>query len=130
MAGCGISLQRLIDKYQLSPHQLGKEVSEGHLRDVSRIIADHEIVGPELGLSTAEMTAINYDARTQELRKMEMLKKWKQKFAWGATYMQLIKALLKCSRGDNARDVCDLLAQSKHNMAWSCGYRCVCRDML
>ena len=116
MAGCRISLQGLIDKYQLSPHQLNKEVSEKHLRDVSRIIDDHETVGPELGLSPAEITAINSDARTQELRRMEMLKKWKQKFVWGATYMQLIEALLKCGRGGDARDVCDLLAQSKHNM--------------
>ena len=118
-----LSLQDLIVKNGLSPHQLDQEVSEEHLRDVSRIIADHEIVGAELGLTTADATAIVSDARTQELQKMEMLKKWKQRFAWKATYRQLIEALLKCGRGDNAQNVCELLVQSKHNIAWSYGYR-------
>ena len=109
-----ISLQDLVDKCHLSPRQLDKEVSEEHLRDVSRIIADHEIVGPELGLSGAEMVAVNADARTHQLKKMEMLKTWNQKFAWNATYRRLIEALLNCHRVDSAYKVCELLAPSKH----------------
>ena len=108
------SLQDLIEKYQLSPHQLDKEVSEEHLRDMSRIIADHEIVGPELGLSDAEMVAVDTDARTQQLKKMKMLKTWKQEFSFKATYRRLIEALLRCHRGGDAQKVCELLASSKH----------------
>ena len=80
---------------------------------MSRIIADHEIVGPELGLSDAEMDEINADAKTQQLRRMKMLKTWKQKFAWKATYRRLIEALLNCHRGGDAQKVCELLAPSK-----------------
>ena len=112
--GPGISLQDLIEKYQLSLHQLDEEVSEEHLRDVSRIIDDHEIVGPELGLSDAEMTALNADGRTHQLKKMEMLRKWRQKSVWKATYRRLIEALLHCGRGNHAQKVCELLAPSKH----------------
>ena len=108
------SLQDLIEKYHLTPHQLDKEVSEEHLMDVSWIIADHENLGPELGLSDAEMTAVNVDGRTHQLRKMEMLKTWKQKFVWKATYRRLIEALLRCRRGGDAQKVCELLAPSKH----------------
>ena len=109
------SLQDLIEKYHLTPRQLDKEVSEEHLMDVSWIIADHETVGPELGLSDAEITAVNADGRTQQLKKIKMLKTWKQKSAWKATYRRLIEALLKCCRGDNAQKVCELLAPSKHS---------------
>ena len=53
MARPGISLQDLVDTFHLSQDQLDREVSEGteeHLREVARIIDDHEIVGYELGL--------------------------------------------------------------------------------
>jgi len=108
------SLQDLIERYHLTPRQLDKEVSEEHLREVSWIIDDHQIVGPELRLSAAEMTAVNADARTHQLKKMEMLRTWKQKFAWNATYKRLIEALLQCRRGGDAQKVCELLAPSKH----------------
>ena len=113
MAGPGISLQNLIDRFHLSPDWLDREVSEEHLREVSRVIDEHEIVGPELGLSDQEMTTISSDVKKHDVRKMEMLKKWKRKHLWKATYRKLIEALLKCSRADHAQDVCKLLVQSK-----------------
>ena len=122
MAGKGISLQALTDRYNLSQDVLDKEVSEEHLREVSRIIDDHEVVGPELGLSQPQMSAINSDAKTQELRRMKMLENWKQIFAYEATYRKLIEALLKCYRRDIAQNVCELLVQSKYHVARSCGH--------
>ena len=89
---------------------------------MSRIIADHEEVGPELGLTEQEMIAINRDARTHELQKKAMLTRWKQKNAWNATYRTLLEALLKCKRAGDAQKVCKLLAQSK--CCWI-----VCRKM-
>lgn len=111
--GMGISLQDLRERYSLSQHLLDKELSDEHLREVARIIDDHEILGYELGLTQSEMAAINRDVRTQELQRLAMLKKWKQKNAWKATYKTLIEALLRCGRGAYARDVCELLTQSK-----------------
>ena len=111
MAGAGISLQDLSVRFQLSQALLDEEVSEEHLRETSRIIEDHEIIGPELGLTTQEMTAIC--SSSQGLQRLKMLNKWKQKCVWNATYRQLIEAFLKCGRGDHARDLCQLLTQSK-----------------
>lgn len=102
-----------MDKFGLQLQDLEEEISEEHLREASRIIDDHELVGPELGLTPQEMNDINYDAPTQELRRLKMLKKWKQKCSFKATYTKLIDALLKCHRGDLARGVCELLSQSK-----------------
>lgn len=109
----GISLQDLIHRFHLSQDLLDKEVSDKHVREASRIIDDHKILGSELGLTTSEMTAINENAKTHELQKEAMLTKWKQKFLWKATYRALLNALLSCSRANHARELCKLLAQSK-----------------
>ena len=111
----GVSLQDLIDTFELSEDLLKNEMSEEHMNEASRILDDHEIVGYELGLTKAEMTAINADARNQELRRMEMLRRWKQKRTRKATYKKLIEALLCCSRADQATDLCKLLARSKYS---------------
>ena len=108
-----LSLQDLIHRGRLSQDLLHQEVSDMYLRELSRIIDNHEVVGPELGLTSAEMTDIKRDVRTHELQKLAMLRRWKQKFAPKATYGALIEALLKCSRADLARRVCELLVQSK-----------------
>jgi len=109
----GISLQGLIDKFELSEDLLRNELSEEHLNEASRIIDDHEIVGYELGLAEAEMTAINADASKQELRRKVMLRRWKRKYALKATYRKFIEVLLRCSRADQATELCKLLAQGK-----------------
>ena len=46
MAGSRISVEDLIEKYTLSQDLLDQEVSEEHLKEVSRIIEDPEIGGP------------------------------------------------------------------------------------
>lgn len=112
MAKPGISLQELKGRFQLSDRLLDAPISEEHLREASRIIDDHESLGHELGFTSAEMTAISSE-RTVQLQRSATLTKWKQKFAWKATYCKLIDALLKCSRADLAQEVCKLLAQSK-----------------
>ena len=113
MAGSGISLQELKDKLHVSQDQLDAEISDEHLRKASRMIADHKILGPELGLTSGEMIDINQQ-QSPELQRSAMLSKWKQKLAWKTNYRTLIEALLRCSRADGARDVCKLLTQSKY----------------
>ena len=113
MAGHVVSLQQLLDRFHLSRGRRSADISEEHLTEASKIIDDHEVVGPRLGLTPQEMTAIDRDARTHELKKKAMLRKWKQKLSLNATYRTLTEALLKCSRADHAQDVCELLAQSE-----------------
>lgn len=107
-------MQDLTERHLSSQFLLDNELSEEHLREVSRIIDDHAIVGSELGLTDPEITAISSDASTQESKRKEMLKKWKQKNAFKATYRLLIEALLRSSRADNAQVVCELLTKSKY----------------
>ena len=59
MAGFKISLPDLIERFRLSKYQLDTRLGEEQLTEVARIVADHEILGPELGLTDDEMTAIS-----------------------------------------------------------------------
>lgn len=111
MAGLETLLQDLREKLQLSDDHLDARVSDEHLREVSRITHDHETLGPELGLTPDEMTAI---ISSEQPQRLAVLRKWKQISAWKATYRKLIEALLKCGRADIAKKVGELLAQSKY----------------
>ena len=113
MAGFKVSLPDLIERLRLSKYQLDTRLGEEQLTEVARIVADHEILGPELGLTDDEMTAISTE-KTFQLQRSAALKKWMQKSAWKATYRTLIEALLRCSRADLAEKVGELLAQSKY----------------
>ena len=107
MEGSKISLQNLIERYELSDELLDETLSEEHMRGASRVINDHEILGPELGLGAAQMAAID-QKQAPVLQRVAMLQKWKQKFAWKATY-----CTLKCSRADLAQQVCEWLVPRK-----------------
>lgn len=109
-----ISLQDVRKRFQLSDELLDTSLSEEYLREASRVIDNHETLGPELGLTPAEMTAISSEKNVENQRSA-VLRKWKQKLAWTATYRKLIEAFLKCSRADLAQKVCELLAQGKCN---------------
>ena len=106
-------MQDLIDRFNLSEDQLDTEVSDEYLREVARIIDNHEILGYDLGLTKPEMTAVDRDAKPHELKKIETLKRWKEKYAWKATYRKLVEALLECHKADCATQVCELLNDSK-----------------
>ena len=106
-------MQDLMERFQLSQYELDAEMGPEHLHDCAKLFDDYEIVGAELGLDEPAMTAIRDDEKTQERKRMALLKKWKQVFAWRATYRCFIDALLNCGRADCACNVCKLLARSK-----------------
>lgn len=116
MAGPGITLKELKSKFNLPQDLLDEEVSEENLKEAaSKIIADHELfsLGEELRLSQEEMAAISLEKKLA-LQRSAVLRKWKQRFAYKATYSVLLEALLKIGRADCATDTCKLLTQSKY----------------
>ena len=55
---------------------------------------DWKLIGKHLGLTEAEITAVDGDNRTVEEKRVGMLEKWKGKLAYRATYHMLIESLL------------------------------------
>ena len=107
-----ITLQDLIGRFHLSDELLGSNPSDEYLWNVSKIIDDHEVLGHELGIPLPEMSVIASEKNVQ-LQRSAMLRKWKQRSAWKATYRKLIEAFLKCSRADLAQKACEMLPKRK-----------------
>ena len=55
---------------------------------------DWQLIGRYLNLTDAEIAAVDGDNRTVEEKRAGMLGKWKEKFAYKATYQTLIEVLL------------------------------------
>ena len=67
------------------------------------------LIGKHLGLTEADLTAIDGDNRTVEEKRVGMLEKWKSKFAFKAMYQAFIEALLAEGRCEDAIGACKVI---------------------
>ena len=100
-------------------------IARSGVRDIDKECSDEDIlafgdfcdpwkqVGLHLGLTEAQLSAIDEENRTVSLKRLAVLQKWKSRFAFRATYRALVNALLKCEKTDEARKVCNTLAQKE-----------------
>ena len=75
---------------------------------------DWQLTGFHLELTTADIVAVDEDYRLAEQKRVEMLRKWKEKFAFKATYREFIRALLLCGKASDAIEACKDIASSKY----------------
>ena len=104
-------LSDLLQEVGVSIEQLDKNVSDNHLCSISVFLTSWETVATSLGLNVADVQAIEADGRGAEDKRMKMLQRWKNKFAFRATYRKFVKALLRLEMADLALKVCRLLIQ-------------------
>ena len=82
----------LMKHYGLSEDDCIKEVSDWHTQQIS---CEHWRKLPScLGLETTTVSDLERDFKTEEERRIGLLKKWKKMKGFDATYKVLIKALL------------------------------------
>ena len=91
-----------------------RECRDEHIFEISLQLEQWELVATRLGLTPAEIEAIEYNNRTIEMMRYNTLKKWKSKalLSGTATYRILLQALLDCGCNDQAKRVCSLLKES------------------
>ena len=104
----GITLEDCIEHFHLAAEVLDAKCSDEHILDVSRFL-DWKGVAPYLKLTDSEVGAVDSDRRDEQDKWHKTLEKWKSKFAFKATYRNLIQALLKSGKGEDAEEVCKLL---------------------
>ena len=104
----GITLGDCIEHFDLPAEVLDAKCSDEHILDVSRFL-DWKGVARYLKLSDSEVGAVDSDGRDEQDKRRKTLEKWMSKFAFKATYRNLIQALLDSGRGDHAEEVCKLL---------------------
>ena len=103
----GITLGDCIEHFDLTDEVLDAKCSDEHILDVSRFL-DWKGVARYLKLTESEVGAVDSDGRDEQDKRHKTLQKWKSKFAFKATYKNLIQALLDSGRGDHAEEVCKL----------------------
>ena len=110
----GITLDDCIEHFDLAAEVLDAKCSDEHILDVSRFL-DWKGVAAYLKL---DVDAVESDGRDEADKRRKTLQNWKNKFAFKATYRNLIQALLDSGRGDHAEEVCELLQKgtmAKHH---------------
>ena len=71
------------------------------------------LVGSYLKLSQSVLSAIDSDNKSTALKRLAVLQRWREIFAFKATYRVLVDALLSCTKANQALKVCKFLAQKQ-----------------
>ena len=97
-----------------------QECSQKMLLNLSQHCVDWSLIGLYLDLTRADIAAVNGDYLTVDEKRAGMLERWKEKFAFKATYSVFIEALLACGRTEDAADACKTIAkgQCKYSSFW------------
>ncbi len=96
----------------VSTGKLCRTCNDVDLCDIAQSVTNWKVIAPYLGLSKAEIEAIEVNERKVETRRMAMLYKWKEKLGRKATYWKLAKAFRKAKRADLVDVICRLLVSN------------------
>ena len=94
---------------------LSRECSQDVLLKLANFCSNWKLIGRHLRLEEREITAVDEDHNTMDERRFAMLVKWRDKFAFRATYDVFIKALLAAGKTQDALEACKVIrAASSH----------------
>ena len=92
---------------------LDQECSQQVLLRLAKHCMHWQLIGYYLLLTEHEITAVDGDYRLIDEKRIGMLGRWKEKFAFKATYRVFIEALLSCGKASDAIDACKAIVTSK-----------------
>lgn len=81
---------------------LNRECDQNLILKLGKHCEEWKLVGKHLGLTQAEIIAVNGDYGSVDEKRIGMLEKWKNKFAFNATCRAFIEALLAHGKSANA----------------------------
>ena len=93
------------------PEKLDQPCSDEHLSTLALHITDWQSIAPFLGLTEAEESEIVEDNSKARMKKIKMLRKWRNKKGEKATYRNLAKVLLELEETDLVEKLCRLIWQ-------------------
>ena len=92
---------------------INRECGKDEILSLASFCDPWQLVGRHLGLSEPQISAIDGDNRSTDLKRLGALQKWKEMFVFNATYRVLVGALIDCGKAQQAMDVCKYLAQKE-----------------
>lgn len=105
-----ITLEQLVAESGVKLESLEEQCSEQKLLDLAEYCDPISVVGHALGLTRAQISAIDNDYRTTKEKRLALMQQWKDSKAYQATYKNFIEALLHSGNADLAAEVCQMLA--------------------
>jgi hypothetical protein len=102
---------------------LDQECSREVLLCLAKHCVEWQLIGLHLKLTDSDISAVDGDNRTVDEKRVGMLRRWKEHFAFKATYLVLVQALLACGRTSDAINVCKAIVLGKcfsivHLICW------------
>lgn len=116
----GITVEEIAAKADIKLSTLSKECSQNLLLNLAAVCIKWTLIGKRLGLTEADITAVDCDKRTEEEKRVGMLEKWKERFSFKATFKSLIKALLAEGMSKHAFDAAKIIREA--TAAGTCKY--------
>ena len=90
--------------------KIDTECSKDDLLSLSKFCDPWELIGRSLGLESQQISAIDADYKSTDLKRLGILQKWKEMLSFKATYRGLVMAFIACRRNDQAFKICQYLA--------------------
>lgn len=105
--------RELIERYKLTDDILQQSCSEADLLELEQFI-DWERVGPRLHrIDEIAMKDIEKNCTKEHEKRRELINIWRERNGEDANYCDMIEAMLKAQRRDQAQKVCRLLNPGK-----------------
>ena len=102
----------VIEHCGLTEKDCNKPVSDAHLECISRSsYTSWKSLPAHLGLETIVAEDADHSQVHPEEKRVEFFRQWKKRKGSGATYSQLINALLKINCREDAEKVCQIISQ-------------------
>lgn len=108
-----VTLDQLTQKTGVPPSLLDSMCTDEDLLLLARFCDPWETIGRRLKLSQKDLNAIKEENASADLRRDEVLRKWKRKMAIFATYRAFLEVLLKDDNALAAYELCKEL--KKHH---------------
>lgn len=108
-----ITFQDVLDEAKISAEVLKEPCSEDTTLQLSNFCDPWNVVALHLKLNHTEIDDIDRDCKTTEEKRIKVLQKWREAFAFKATTETFVKALVSCGRADPALQVCKLFEGQK-----------------
>lgn len=108
---CAFTVEDLVRKTGV--RNIDQECTNEDFLALADLCDPWNLVGHYLKLTPSQLSAIDSDSRTTGLKRLALLQKWKESFAFKATYKVLVSALLSCGKTVQALEVCEVLARKQ-----------------
>ena len=108
MAAHAIRVQDLVARAGV--RKIDTECSKEDLLPLAKFCDPWELIGQNLGLERQQISAVNEDCKSTDLKRLGILQKWKEMYSFKATYRSLVTAFIACGKNDQALKICQYLA--------------------